>query len=117
MKVIKNYIYNVMYQIFVLIIPLVTIPYVSRVLGSEGIGINAYTNSVITYFILFGSIGVNMYGNRAVAYVREDIAKLTKTFWEITFLKFITIGMSYIVFMFFCTTCKLIEAFTYISLF
>lgn len=101
MKVIKNYTYNVIYQIFVLIIPLVTMPYVSRVLGSEGIGINAYTNSVITYFILFGSIGVNMYGNRAVAYVREDIAKLTKIFWEITFLKFITIGMSYIIFMFF----------------
>lgn len=99
MKLIKNYLYNVSYQIFVLIIPLITVPYVSRVLGSEGVGINAYTNSIISYFVLFGSIGINLYGNRTIAYVRDSYEKLSQTFWEIAFLRFVVIFISYIVFL------------------
>ena len=58
MKVVKNYLYNAFYQIFVLLVPLVTTPYLSRVLGPQGVGINSYTNSIIQYFILAGSIGM-----------------------------------------------------------
>ncbi|OFI45907.1 hypothetical protein BG262_06430 [Floricoccus penangensis] len=101
MKLIKNYIYNVGYQIFVLILPLITVPYVSRVLGSEGVGINAFTNSIISYFILFGSIGINLYGNRTIAYIRNDKEKISQTFWEIAFLRMITITLSYIIFLIF----------------
>ncbi|URZ87630.1 flippase [Floricoccus penangensis] len=101
MRLIKNYIYNVGYQIFVLILPLITVPYVSRVLGSEGVGINAFTNSIISYFILFGSIGINLYGNRTIAYVRNDREKTSQTFWEIAFLRMITITMSYVAFLIF----------------
>lgn len=101
MKIIRNYLYNVGYQIFVLIIPLITVPYVSRVLGSEGVGINAFTNSIASYFVLFGSIGVNLYGNRTIAYVRDDSSKLSKTFWEIVILKTITVSCSYFVFLIF----------------
>ena len=101
MKLIKNYLYNVGYQIFVLIIPLITVPYVSRVLGSEGVGINAYTNSIISYFVLFGSIGINLYGNRTIAYVRDNREKLTQTFWEIAFLRIFVIMISYVVFLIF----------------
>ena len=63
MKIVKNFLFNVSYQVFILLVPLVTTPYISRVLGSEGVGINAYTNSIIQYFILFGTIGINTYGN------------------------------------------------------
>lgn len=70
MKVVKNYLYNAFYQIFVLLVPLVTTPYLSRVLGPHGVGINSYTNSIIQYFILAGSIGIGMYGNRQIAFVR-----------------------------------------------
>ena len=63
-SVIKNYIYNLSYQILILIVPLITTPYLSRVLGAENIGIYSYTLSVTTYFILFGSLGVAMYGQR-----------------------------------------------------
>lgn len=83
MKIIKNYLYNAFYQIFVLLVPLVTIPYLARVLGPTGVGINSYTNSIMQYFIVFGSIGVDLYGNRQVAFVRNDPKKLTKTFFEI----------------------------------
>ena len=47
----KNYFYNLIYQVLVLILPLVTVPYVSRVLGAEGIGIYSYTISITLYFI------------------------------------------------------------------
>ena len=51
----KNYVYNLIYQIVAIIIPIITIPYVSRVLGVENIGIYGYTLSISAYFILFGS--------------------------------------------------------------
>lgn len=101
MTLIKNYLYNVGYQIFILIVPLITVPYTSRVLGSEGIGINAFTNSIIQYFILFGSIGINLYGNRTVAYCRDSKEKLSKTFWEISIVRMIFITISYIAFLVF----------------
>lgn len=87
------------YQVFILLVPLVTTPYISRVLGSEGVGINAYTNSIIQYFILFGSIGINTYGNRQIAYCRDNKKELSKTFWEISILRLITIFISYTVFL------------------
>jgi len=49
----RNYIYNVLYQVLVIIVPLITTPYLSRVLGAEGIGIYSYTYAIVTYFILF----------------------------------------------------------------
>lgn len=99
MKIIRNYMYNVGYQIFTLLVPLITTPYITRVLGSTGVGINAYTNSIIQYFILFGSIGVNLYGNRTIASVRDDKEKLSQAFWEIFFLRLITITIAYGVFL------------------
>ena len=71
----KNYIYNVLYQVLVMIIPLITTPYLSRTLGAEKIGIYSYTISIITYFILFGSLGIAMYGQREIAYVQDNRKK------------------------------------------
>lgn len=50
MKVIKNYLYNAGYQILLMFAPLITTPYVSRVLGAHNTGINEYTNSWVTFF-------------------------------------------------------------------
>ena len=52
MQIAKNYLYNVIYQVFIIIVPLLTIPYLSRILGPSGIGINSYTNSIVQYFVL-----------------------------------------------------------------
>lgn len=89
MKVVKNFLWNAGYQLFVLIIPFITIPYINRVLGPNGVGINSYTNSIVQYFILLGSLGINIYGNREIAYYREDMQKRSKTFWEIATLRFL----------------------------
>ncbi|ARW24003.1 Putative O-antigen transporter [Pediococcus acidilactici] len=106
MKVVKNYLYNAFYQIFVLLVPLVTTPYLSRALGPQGVGINSYTNSIIQYFILAGSIGINIYGNRQIAFVRDNKKEITKTFYEIFFLRIITITVAYIFFVAFLFLTK-----------
>lgn len=98
-KIAKNYIYNITYQILVLITPLVTTPYISRVLGAKGIGIFSYTDSIVTYFILFGTVGCALYGEREIAYVRNDISKRTVIFKEIVTLRFFTVFISLAVYI------------------
>lgn len=99
-SVIKNYIYNLGYQILVLILPLITTPYVSRVLGAEGVGIYSYTISIVTYFTLFGSLGIAMYAEREIAYVQDDRKKRSNIFWETVILRAITLTISMIIFYF-----------------
>lgn len=95
----KNFLYNSMYQILALLLPLITTPYISRVLGAEGIGEYAYHFSVAKYFVLFAMLGLNNYGNRTIASVRDDEDKLSKTFssiyvMQITFA--VTVFIAYI---------------------
>jgi O-antigen/teichoic acid export membrane protein len=95
LKLIKNFLYNASYQVFVLLVPLLTTPYLARTLGPEGVGINSYTNSIIQYFVLFGCIGTNIYGNRKIAFIRDNKEKLSQTFWEILFLRFLLLLVGY----------------------
>ena len=101
MKIIKNYLYNVFYQVFVLLVPLITMPYIARVLGPTGVGINSFTNSKTQYFILIGSIGVSLYGNRQIAYYRDDKAKTSQIFWEVFLMRMITILVALVAFFIF----------------
>ena len=99
----KNYIYNLIYQILAIIIPIVTTPYLARVLGPSGTGIYSYTISIVTYFILFGSLGINLYGQREIAYVQNDNLKRSKTFSELLVFKTITLSISMVLFyLIFC---------------
>lgn len=95
----KNFLYNLLYQIVTLVSPLITVPYVSRILGKEGIGIFSYTNSITQYFILIGTLGIASYGNRQIAYVRDDKNKLSRTFWSICVFKVITTVLSLIFYL------------------
>lgn len=85
----KNFIYNFIYQVLVILIPLIVAPYLSRVIGAQGVGIYSYTHSIVYYFMLFTLLGVNNYGNRSIAKVRDNKEKLAKTFWSIYFFQFI----------------------------
>ena len=69
----KNFIYNVVYQMLLIILPLITAPYIARTLGAEGVGIYSYTYSVAQYFLLFAMLGISNHGNRSIAAVREDV--------------------------------------------
>ena len=96
----RNYIYNMVYQVLILILPLITTPYLSRVLGAEGVGIYSYTYAIVTYFILFGSLGIALYGQREIAYSQENPEKRKKIFIEIVIFRFITIAIATIFYYF-----------------
>lgn len=99
MKVIRNYLYNAGYQILNMIIPLITVPYISRVLGAHDVGINEYTNSWVSFFYLIGQMGITLYGNREVAYHRDDLYKRSQTFWGIESLQLVTISITLVVYI------------------
>lgn len=82
-KVFSNFIYQSLFQIVKIIIPIITIPIVSNALGPKGIGTYNYTNSIAQYFILLASLGIALYGNREVAMHRNNKFELSKTFWEL----------------------------------
>lgn len=93
MKSVKsNILYNIIYQILILIIPLITAPYLSRVVGADGVGIYSYTYSIVYYFMLVVLLGVNNYGNRTIAKSRNSVEELSKKFWEIYLLQ-LSIGI------------------------
>lgn len=97
----ENYVYNLTYQILLIFLPLITTPYVSRILGAENIGIYGYTLSIVTYFVLFGALGVAMYAQREIAYVQNDEKQRSKIFFEIIIFRFITMSISIIVYYIF----------------
>lgn len=86
----KNFIYNIIYQILILILPLITVPYVSRVLGADGVGIYSYTYSIAYYFMIIAMLGLNNYGNRTIAKVRDNKEELSKEFCSIYAFQLIT---------------------------
>lgn len=85
----KNFIYNIAYQILVLILPLITAPYLSRVIGGDSIGVYSYTQAFASYFVLLSLLGVENYGNREIARVRDDDEKKRRTFWEVFSIQFV----------------------------
>lgn len=98
-KLVKNWFYNLSYNLLLLILPLITVPYVSRVIGVAGIGINDYTSALVNYFLLFGTLGIKLYANRELAYHRGEKFTRSQLFWEITCLQALTIGVAILAFM------------------
>lgn len=88
--VLKNYLYNLGYQVVLILTPLITAPYVSRVFGADGVGVYSYTSSVVSIFTLFASMGLNNYGQREIAKARDDKDKLSVLFWELFLARLLT---------------------------
>ena len=86
----KNYIYRLAYEILNLIVPFITAPYISRILGAEGIGIYSYTGSVMSYFTLAAALGTSSYGTREIARCRSNKKEASKIFWEIEWIMVFT---------------------------
>ena len=78
-----NFIMNAILTVAGIIFPLITFPYISRVLLVEGSGKVAFATSVVTYFTMFASLGIPTYGVRACAIVRDNKEKLSKTVQEL----------------------------------
>lgn len=89
-----NYFYNMGYRLLSILAPIITMPYISRVLGVDNVGIVNYTYSIVSYFVLFGVMGLDMYGQREIAYVAKNQKKKSQLFWKIEAIRFITCGSS-----------------------
>ncbi len=85
-----NYIYNVAYQILLLVVPMIAAPYLSRVLGPDGTGTASYVESIAAYFTLFAAMGITAYGQREISYVQDDAGKRSEVFWNTKILEFIS---------------------------
>lgn len=83
-----NYLMNCILTASSMIFPLISYPYVSRVLQPEGMGKVAFANSVVAYFAMAAMMGIPTYGIRACARVRDDKRKLSEAVWELLTLNF-----------------------------
>lgn len=78
----RNFIWNSSYQVLLIIVPLITVPYVSRVLGAEQVGVYSYTSSIAGYFVLFATLGMGKYGVRLIARAGDDRRERSRLFWS-----------------------------------
>lgn len=101
----KNYFYNLTYQILAILIPLVTTPYVSRVLGAQGIGDYSYTTGIVSYFGILAATGTVAFGQREIARCQGDPRGRSIIFWSIFWFRLI------------CTLLALFCYIVFISLF
>ena len=85
----KNTMYNMAYRLFSVLLPLATAPYLSRTVGTDGVGLYSHAWSVSYIFCLIGMLGLNDYGVRAIARVRDNREELDRTFsgiWQMQLL-------------------------------
>lgn len=86
-SIVSNFFYNVSFELFKIIVPLVTTPYISRILGATGVGTYTLAHTYAQYYILIAGFGFAIYGARELAYVRDDKDKFRTTFWELFIIR------------------------------
>lgn len=96
----KNFLYNVVYHLAIYIIPLIVVPYISRVLGANNIGIYSYVYSIVSYFMLASMLGISNYGSREIAKLEDDKEKMSIKFFSIYWLQLICSIIMVIVYIF-----------------
>ncbi len=94
----KNYFFFLINDLFLILIPIVTTPYISRVLGKVGIGQYSFLYSITSYFILFASLGFVTYAKREIARQQNNKHEQTIIFWEIFFARLFSVIISLILF-------------------
>ena len=91
-----NFIMNTILTMSQFIFPLITFPYVSRILLPEGTGKVSFATSVVSYFAMFAQLGIPTYGIRACAKIRDNREKLTKTVQELFIINFTMSLIAYV---------------------
>lgn len=107
----KNYIFNTSYQLLAIIVPLITTPYISRVLKADGIGVYSYTYSIVCYFTLFAILGSATFGNKQIGILQDDPEERTKEFLDIFLLRLTTSSVAlflYLLYVIFVSSNKII---------
>ena len=102
-KTVKNYVYQVSYNLLNMLLPLITAPYLARILGAEGVGHYAYYFAIAQYFTIFAKLGLTHYGTRQIAEVRDHPQLLKDVFTNIYMMQIgaVTVAVAvYIGFLF-----------------
>lgn len=86
----KNVVFNVAYKLLNILFPLITSAYLSRILGPVYLGKVSYAQSIISYFLVFASLGISTYGVREIAKAENNIGNKNKIFSELFLLNFIS---------------------------
>ena len=97
-KILINYIYNLIYQIFIIIVPIIVTPYISRILTDVGSGQYSFTYSISNYFTLFATLGFIYYGQRQIAKHQGNKLKQSIDFWGIIITRFISVFLTLLVY-------------------
>ncbi|MCI8402400.1 MAG: oligosaccharide flippase family protein [Lachnospiraceae bacterium] len=100
-KIINNFVFQSLFQLVAILVPVITTPHLCRTIGAAGIGDYSYTYTVGTYFAMFCLLGMNTYGNRECAYVRDDKKKLSRVFWEVYGVQLLTSTLAVLAFLIF----------------
>lgn len=93
-----NALLNIIKQCCNIIFPLITYPYVSRILGSQNLGKYSFSDSVISYFMITASLGIPTYAIREGARIRNEKSKIRQFSSELFTINMIALGMSFIAF-------------------
>lgn len=95
----SNFIFSLINQLLAVLLPLITAPYVARVLGSVGNGQFSYATSIAQYFVVFSSLGFASYGQREIAKCGDDLEKRSKVFFEIFLMRLLPSILSFVTFL------------------
>ncbi|MGL5354879.1 MAG: oligosaccharide flippase family protein, partial [Clostridium sp.] len=98
-KIIRNFLYNSTYQIMIIFLPFITIPYISKIFSPKDLGVFSSTNAVASFFCTLGMFALNLYAAREIALVRDDKKKLSEKYYEIRFLQRIMIISSSLIYI------------------
>lgn len=105
-KIASNFFYQASYQVLLVILPIITIPVVSKALGAEGIGTFSYINSIVGYFGLLAGLGLQNYGVREIALIQRDKEELSRRFWELQWFNTAFSGAMIILYAVFALTTQ-----------
>ncbi len=90
-----NFLMNAILSLSSVLFPLITFPYVSRILSPTGTGRVSFAVSLISYFNMLAQLGIPIYGIRACASVRDDKEELSRTAHELLFINLVMALFSY----------------------
>ncbi|MBO0411985.1 oligosaccharide flippase family protein [Enterococcus hulanensis] len=104
-KTVTNIFYNATYQIFIILIPIITVPYVSRILGAKQLGINSFLVSIDTFLGVIILMGLSQLGVRVISrsQLKEDIRENFFRLWKLQLLTGIVVISAFCLFTIFFT--------------
>lgn len=117
----KNILYLGIVQISNLILPLISIPYVSRIIGPENFGLSAHFQNIVSYFTLIINFGFDLSATRLISIHRNDVDKISRIFFNVFYAKlflfiFLTILTAFFINNVLIVDEKFIFSVTYITL-